>query len=131
MQLWSGLVASYSLQALNSTDVKTDQRLLQLWKTIGENLGYSWDVKQLAELANITPEHLRRLCKIYFGRSPMRHLTHLRMQYAAMLLLSASYPVDTIAHKVGYDNSFAFSTAFKRFMKIAPSQYRKQPVLVL
>jgi AraC-like DNA-binding protein len=125
---WSGLVAAYSQRAFEPADSKIDERLRLLGKTINDNLAHPWDIQQLARLVNVTPEHLRRLCRQYLGRSPMRYVTYLRMRYAAMLLLSESYSIETIAHKVGYENSFAFSTAFKRFMKEAPSEYRKKVI---
>jgi AraC-like DNA-binding protein len=54
----------------------------------------------------------------------MRQVAQLRMPHAAVLLASESYSVEEIAHQVGYENAFAFSTAFKRIMGASPSSYR-------
>jgi AraC-like DNA-binding protein len=48
------------------------------------------------------------------------------MRHAASLLASDFYTIETVAQKVGYDNPFAFSTAFKRVMGVSPSAYRNE-----
>ena len=49
--------------------------------------------------------------------------THLRMSHAVSLLTAGGKIAD-VAHQSGYDNPFAFSTAFKRVMKKSPSKFR-------
>jgi AraC-like DNA-binding protein len=56
----------------------------------------------------------------------MRYVTLLRMRHAAALLASDSYSVEDVARQVGYENAFAFSTAFKRLMGDSPTGYRRR-----
>jgi AraC-like DNA-binding protein len=58
----------------------------------------------------------------------MQQVTHLRMRHAAALLSSESYPIIAVAARVGYDNPFAFSAAFKRSIGLAPSAYRMKVI---
>jgi len=53
----------------------------------------------------------------------MRHLTCLRMRHAVSLL-SAGAKVGAAAHALGYENAYAFSTAFKRHMGRTPSDFK-------
>lgn len=99
-------------------------RLAPLWDAVRDDLGRKWSVPDMADIAHVSPEHLRRLCEAETGSSPMRTLTQLRMREAAGLLFSESYKLHEIAERVGYDNVFAFSTAFKRTFGKAPSAYR-------
>jgi len=46
------------------------------------------------------------------------------MRQAMALLASDFCTIEIVAQKVGYDNPFAFSTAFKRYQGISPSEYR-------
>jgi AraC-like DNA-binding protein len=105
-----------------------DPRLHRLWEVVVADLGHSWGVRELARRAGMSGEHLRRLCRQETGRSPMQQVTHLRMRHAAALLSSESYPIIAVAVRVGYDNPFAFSAAFKRTIGLAPSAYRERVV---
>jgi AraC-like DNA-binding protein len=102
----------------------TDERLWRLWEAIDADLDHHWTLSELSERAQLSGEHLRRLCQKHLGRSPLEHVTFLRMRRAATLLASTPRKVEAIAASVGYENAFAFSTAFKRWMKLSPSAYR-------
>jgi len=56
-----------------------DDRLSQLWEKVAAHLDAKWNVDQLAQVAHVSSEHLRRLCNRELGRSPMHHVTFLRM----------------------------------------------------
>lgn len=103
---------------------ETDHRLRRLWTEVTIDPGYPWTVETLAERARMSGEQLRRLCQREVARSPMRHVTYLRMRHAASLLASGFYTVQDAAETVGYDNPYAFSTAFKRCLGVPPSTYR-------
>jgi AraC-like DNA-binding protein len=98
-------------------------RLWRLWQKVQTNLAFAWSLPKLAESAGVGPEYLRLLCRRELGTSPMRQVTRLRMQQA-ISLLSEGYKVSAIASAVGYDNAYAFSTAFKRITGRSPSHFR-------
>lgn len=101
-----------------------DPRMSELWEIIAGDLARLWTLEEMAQVANLSPEHLRRLCHATFHRSPMRHLTYLRMRHASELLAVTDEKIGNIAQKVGYDNAFAFSSAFKRESGMSPSACR-------
>ena len=104
---------------------RTDDRLWRLWAQVDADVARSWTLEELARKACLSAEHLRRLTRRQLGRSPMEHVTWLRMRKAAALLASSPHKVETIGRSVGYENPFAFSTAFKRCMGKSPSGYRQ------
>lgn len=104
--------------------LKGDPRLRVLWGTVQADLAHPWNREVLGQLIGLSGEQLRRLCQDAVGCGPMAYVTRLRMQYAASLLSSGRYTVAEVAARVGYDNPFAFSTAFKRELGQPPSQYR-------
>jgi transcriptional regulator GlxA family with amidase domain len=55
----------------------------------------------------------------------MQHVTHLRMRRAETLLQSTTAKLAVIARMVGYENVFAFSTAFRRIYHVPPSLRRE------
>lgn len=104
----------------------TDERLERLWAQVRDTLAAPWDIPRLARAAGMSEENLRRLCRRHLGRPPGTHLTHLRMQAAAGLLLHTGEKLEAVAARLGYADAFSFGTAFKRTMGIAPGAYRAQ-----
>nr|MDQ2687456.1 helix-turn-helix transcriptional regulator [Armatimonadota bacterium] len=122
---WAHLTHAYAQRALGPNLAgSVDNRLRALWERVDAHLAHPWTVADLANVAGTSGEHLRRLCRSQMGRSPMRHVAHLRMRRAAALLSTQSYTVEAVAEQVGYENPFAFSTAFKRSLGLSPSDYR-------
>jgi AraC-like DNA-binding protein/quercetin dioxygenase-like cupin family protein len=122
LEHWGAIVHMHAERALAPST--RDTRLVALWDDVREALGESWDLASLAHRAGLSIEHLRRLCHAEYGVSPLRYLTCLRMQHAARLLELPPYTVERVAELCGYENPFAFSTAFKRVMGYPPSQLR-------
>jgi len=104
-----------------------DDRLWKVWEKVAASLGEGWTLAALAHEAHLSGEHLRRLCRRQLGRSPMHHVTYLRMRRAVELLTSTNDKVETIAATVGYQNPFVFSTTFKKWIGWWPSEHRTKP----
>ena len=102
-----------------------DDRLLKLWQKVEPHCGKDWTLGDLARLACVSEEHLRRLCKKQLGRSPMQHLTFLRMQRASELLASTDEKIEVIAREVGYHSASQFSSVFTKWVGWRPSLHRK------
>ena len=101
-------------------------RLWRLWEAVDADLARPWTVRELATVACMSGEYLRTLCHRHLGRTPGQHVAYLRMQRAAALLKTTDWTIEAIAHTVGYNNPFAFSTAFRRWMHLPPSAYRSR-----
>jgi len=97
-----------------------------LWSEVLSDLSYGWTVEKLAELSGMGREALRQKCVAATGRSPMKHLGHLRMQQARHLLLDRDLTLDEVAEALGYSSQFSFSKAFLTHTGTRPSAYRKQ-----
>jgi AraC-like DNA-binding protein len=98
--------------------------LWRLWAAVTDDLSASWSLDRLADHACVSTEHLRRLCRQHLNRTPVQHVTLLRMARAAALLESTPLKVDAVARAVGFGNPFAFSTAFHRTMGVPPRNWR-------
>ena len=62
-----------------------------------------------------------------YGSAMGAWLTACRMNLAAELLIrSQELSIAQVAGQVGYDNAGKFTEAFKRIMRLTPSQYRKE-----
>lgn len=99
-------------------------RLWKLWDEVSRNPAAPWSLSTLSTRAHCSSEHLRRLCMKELGRSPMHHVTFLRMQFAQKLLEATEDKLEVVAPLVGYDSALVFSRAFKRWIGVNPTEYR-------
>jgi AraC-like DNA-binding protein len=106
-----------------------DDRLARVWDQVAADVGYDWTLDELASRAFVSAEHLRRLCRKALGRTPMHHVTWLRMRKAAELLSTTHLKVETVANAVGYQNPFVFSNTFKEWVGWRPSEHRSRGML--
>ena len=103
-----------------------DPRVQRLWDEVHGRLGQPWDAQSLARTSGLSFEHLRRLCLKEIGRTPMNHLTHLRIQQAIRLIRETDDKLAVVAREVGFANGNSFSAAFKKCTGHAPSHFRSE-----
>jgi hypothetical protein len=75
---WVELVQHYVERFAQPWQV--DDRLHRIWERVAANVGFDWTLDELARQAHVSTEHLRRLCRKALGRTPMHHVTWLRMR---------------------------------------------------
>jgi AraC-like DNA-binding protein len=119
---WVELIHQYVIRFAQPH--QADDRLWKLWQRVEAQLSYPWSLAEMAELACVSGEHLRRLCKKALGRSPMQQLTFLRMQRASQLLSETDEKIETVARMTGYKNAFHFSNVFVDWVGVRPSEFR-------
>ncbi len=120
---WAELVHQYVQRFAQPH--QADGRLWRMWQRVETELGRAWTLPDLAAIACVSDEHLRRLCRKEFGRTPVQHLTFLRLQRARHLLTVTDDKVETIARTVGFESPFSFSNTFKKWVGLRPSDYRQ------
>ncbi len=123
MHHWTELIHHYVVRFAQPKH--PDERLWRLWQKVEADLEKPWTLTDLAGIAFVSEEHLRRLCRKELGRSPMQHLTFLRLQRARHLLAVTEDKVESIANSVGFKNTFGFSNTFKSWIGVRPSEYRR------
>ena len=125
-QLWVSLIHHYV--ECYTKPANRDERLWGMWEAVQQNIAYPWTLNELAGLAHISTEHLRRLCHQQLGRSPMQHLIFLRMRAAHHMLATTSDKIESIGRAVGYTQPFTFSNTFTKWMGCRPSRVRTSSV---
>ena len=96
----------------------------ELWEALARDLAADWKLSALATHCSVSAEHLRRLCRRELGRTPMEHVTYMRIQRAQELLETTEEKLDAIAARVGYRSGTVFARAFVRCVGMTPSHYR-------
>ncbi len=119
---WCHLINHYVRKFAEPTDL--DERLWRLWTAVELQPERPWTLAEFSEIACLSGEHLRRLCLAQIGRSPMRHLTFIRLQKAVQMLSTGSDKIDTIARAVGFSGIHSLSNSFKAWFGKRPSDFR-------
>lgn len=101
-------------------------RIADLWAAVARGLAKDWKLSTLAAECSLSAEHLRRVCRRELGRTPMEHVTYMRIQAAKELLERTDEKLEAVAPRVGYRSAVVFSRAFARYVGLTPSQYRSK-----
>jgi AraC-like DNA-binding protein len=80
----------------------------------------------MAQVADLSPNHLLRTFKQAFGQTPHQYVTSLRLEQARRLLAHTDRPVTEICFAVGFESLGAFSGLFRRRIGLSPTEYRHQ-----
>ena len=83
-------------------------------------------VNDVASSVYLNPIYLNRIFKKEKGASISQWIIKERMELSSTLLLTTDRPAIEIAYQVGYNNYPYFSTVFKKYFGMTPSQYVKE-----
>lgn len=101
------------------------ERLRPLLDYISENLHTQLTLSEMAQLLDITPQHLCRLFQRTLGMTPLTYITNLRVSRAKSLLIDEPYlPVAEVARRVGFSNHSYFCSVFKARERKTPTEFR-------
>jgi AraC-like DNA-binding protein len=96
----------------------------RLWDKVRSDLAAPWTLRDLSREGCTNREQLRKQTQEDYARSPVQHVTALRIERAKYLLKTTNLPITKIANQVGYSDAFAFSRAFKQISGRSPAQVR-------
>jgi AraC-like DNA-binding protein len=87
--------------------------------------GHAWRLRELAREVGMSRSVLMERFTHFVGIPPMQYLAQWRAQLAATLLSSTSMSLSEIAARVGYGSETALSRAYKRWVGVAPADWRR------
>lgn len=84
-----------------------------------------WTLDELSRRAAMGRTAFAERFRAVVGETPLRYLTHWRIQNAKRLLAESRLSIDQVAARVGYESAASFSRVFRRTAGINPGAYRK------
>ncbi|MDR2917988.1 MAG: helix-turn-helix domain-containing protein [Tannerella sp.] len=106
---------------LKSAEEQLMERMMQI---INKNLDNpELNVELLAKEIGISRVHLHRKLKEITGISTSEFIRNIRLTQAAELLKSKKTNISQVAYAVGYSTPSLFSTAFKKYYGVSPTEY--------
>ncbi len=85
----------------------------------------AWQVATLARGVGMSRSPFAARFRALVGVPPIEYLGRWRMHLAMVLLRDQEAPVARVAERVGYESEAAFSKAFKRYVGLPPSRFRR------
>jgi AraC family transcriptional regulator len=96
--------------------------LLHIQAHLDDEMG----LEELAGLACFSPTHFHRIFKGLMGETVVDHIRRIRLERAALRLVSGRHTATAAAFDAGYETVESFSRAFKKMFGCPPSKYRER-----
>lgn len=105
-----------------------DERLLErVMKVVNAHITDSdLSVEQIANEVGLSRSHLHRKMKELTGESTSDFVRNVRLKRAAYLLEGGKHSIAEVMYACGFDSPPGFSTRFKNFYGVSPSEYMKE-----
>lgn len=98
--------------------------MAEVVKNIEENImDETFSIDNLAVEMAMSRSVFFKKIKSLTGQSPQEFIRDIKMKRAATLLTEKKYTISEIAYLIGYPNAKYFSTAFKKYYGVSPSNY--------
>lgn len=108
-----------------STRDELRRRLERAVALIHGDLAGELALERLAATACLAPFHFHRLFTAFYGETPHRYVTRLRLERAAGLLAGSDRSTVEVAIDCGFESVGSFTTLFRRRVGVPPAAFRK------
>lgn len=96
---------------------------------IHENYTKQISLNDICDYLKRTPQHIIRIFKNYFQKTPMQYINHFRISRSKDLLQYTSLSVNEISYEVGLENPYYFCRLFKKVEGLTPSEFRSSKMM--
>lgn len=119
--------AGFAATPEDTTFSNTDENfLLKLNKIINDNISDpKLDVAYVCSQIGMSNSSLYNKLKVLTGMSFVNYLKKIRMEKAKEIICSTDLPITEIADMTGYSTSRYFSSVFKQYTGLTPSDFKK------
>lgn len=126
----SGLNAAvedvFGYMGRNTQAAASESTVQKAFDYINENLSDpSLSVPAVCEAVGVTVQHLLRLFRQRLDMTLVEYINTCRIERSKPLLLEKNSTVASVAEAVGYNNTVTFTRNFRRYVGMAPSEYRE------
>ena len=90
---------------------------------IQEDFPYLEGVDELANRLDVSAAHLTRVFTKKTGTSPGKYITHVRIEFAKLLLRDPEATITYVAEASGFANANYFAKVFRKETGMSPSEY--------
>lgn len=114
------------LELTKHREVKTVSYMEKVTAYVAEHYARSdLSISDIAARLYLSPNYLRQLFRQQSGESFVEYVTRIRMEAALELLKDPTLKIQDVAERVGYEEQRYFSTCFKKYYQMTPTEYRE------
>lgn len=113
-------------KSYNASSLMLPEDLIEL--TIEEAFLYEYKeltLESLAKRINLGTRQTERLLKKHYSKTFSKMKTDARMSAAGLLLIETQDSINKISDDLGYSSAEHFSSAFKKYYGVSPTEYRQ------
>lgn len=104
-----------------------DELMTRVMKSINAHINDNdFSIEILAQEVGISRAHLHRKIKDITGVATGKFIRNIRMQQAARLILEGKVNCSDVAYHVGFCDNAYFSTVFKQYYGVSPTEYARK-----
>ncbi|MEP6467870.1 MAG: AraC family transcriptional regulator [Parafilimonas sp.] len=112
-------------QKVAANQIQPSGKLTYIFDYVNANIKKNIALKDVAKVANLTPESFCRFFKQKTGKRFVDYLHETRLASARQLLLSTDLTIAEVAYKTGFKTASNFNLRFKKNTGFSPTSYRK------
>jgi len=105
-------------------EISKDRIIQKCTHYIAEHYREDLSIKRVAQCVNLSIPYFSKLFKKETGRSFVEYVTFVRMQRAVWLLRHTNETIEQISDELGFNTPNYFSSTFKKYAGLSPSEYR-------
>ena len=102
------------------------RRLQRILDYVHEHISHDLSLAELAEVASMSPSHLKVLFKQSTGMPVHKYVIHARLQYALDLIVGTTLPLSEIALRAGFANQSHLARCFRPVYSVTPAELRRE-----
>ncbi len=99
-------------------------------RAVTDNLAGDLNASGLADILDVSREHLSRVFQQHLKMGPYQYITRQRALRACRMLSETQFSAKEIAAQLGYPNPAQFSRSFKKIVGVTPGQFRSSGMLL-
>ncbi|OCT12317.1 hypothetical protein A8709_31285 [Paenibacillus pectinilyticus] len=126
LRILYALLHKYNSEDPSSSYSHLDNRIHTIIHFLHAHPQHMPEIKELAELVQLSDSHLRKLFIKQTGQAPLHFVHSIKIEQAKKLLTTSEKPISQIAYELGVENPNYFSRLFKSKTGLTPLLYRQQ-----
>jgi AraC family transcriptional regulator len=119
------ILAEASRGGVHTLDRKPPPWLLQARELLHDRFSEDLSLGEVAVAVGVHPVHLARVFRKEYGCTLGDFIRRLRVEFACRKLADSDTPLAQVAMLSGYSDQSHFSNAFRRQMRMTPSEFRR------
>ena len=109
----------------NPRQLKRERLVYKILDYLNEHYAENLSLDRISEQFFISKSNLSHYFKKETGLSPIQYIMQRRIGEAQSLLVETPLPIQEIEFRLGFNDSAHFSKMFKKYVGVAPNEYRK------